>query len=553
MSKEQLQAASEEMAAANPPPINEATFKTNIATLLVKGESKMAQYQAAQTLLQQHSFITNPYTQTIHIYRNGIYAPTGDSHIKAWLQKTIQELRNRNFDGEVTAHIYNTTLQIDQPPQPPPNLICVKNGLLNLETLQLEPHTPHHYFFNQIPINYDPTANCPKFKKFLTEIVNPPYEQTLQEIAGYCLWRSYPAAKGFMLYGEGNNGKSTYVKIIEKMLGEENIAHIPLHKLNRDRFSTAQLHNRLANTFTEISDAEINDLSVFKAATGGDTLYGEFKFKNQFPFTNHAKQIFSANKIPRIETNNDNLATWRRWLLIPFEQDFTGRENKNLLSELCEEMEGIFVWALEGLRRLQSNNWQFSGDEGAEKTRNIYLEQSDSIGSFCNTCLTISPDGSVKKKQLYLWYADFCRKNKKPIETENSFFRRLPEFFSITEFQHKDENNHRERYIGGVEYAQDTQDTQYSTPTKEVFEKLLGVEKKHVYSVYPVTKTRDTRDFPNLSSFDLLPEPHGLAEGLPSECCMCGLKRCYYVHKVTYKLYCPNCARDVEEGKEVAK
>ena len=93
------------------------------------------------------------------------------------------------------------------------------------------------------------------------------------------------AKKAILLLGAGGNGKSTYLSLIVRFLGKINVATIPLHRLEVDKFSVSRLVGKLANICADLPSEHLAGTSTFKALTGGDTLSAEYKFKDSLTWT----------------------------------------------------------------------------------------------------------------------------------------------------------------------------------------------------------------------------------------------------------------------------
>jgi putative DNA primase/helicase len=116
--------------------------------------------------------------------------------------------------------------------------------------MQNEPFDPKYFIINKIEAKYDPNADCPTIKKFLTEVVPDVSDQeTLQEFSGFCLQRQYNHHKMLLLVDGGANGKSTFLGIIRAFLGNENICSVPIQTLVTNRFASAILYGKLANIY----------------------------------------------------------------------------------------------------------------------------------------------------------------------------------------------------------------------------------------------------------------------------------------------------------------
>jgi putative DNA primase/helicase len=201
------------------------------------------------------------------------------------------------------------------------------------------------------------------------------------ELIGYCLYRSYPFQKAFMLLGDGANGKSTLLGALQEFLSRENVSAVELQALDANRFKKAKLEGKLANIAPDISDEGLDSTSTFKALTGGDLLDAERKYESPFEFENHATLIFSANQKPAAE--DDTYAYKRRWIHFDFPHQFGGgecpecgdkchlpRPQEGLLSTFRDEHAGILNLAAEAFGKLwergrfQTATWDTEhGDE----------------------------------------------------------------------------------------------------------------------------------------------------------------------------------------------
>jgi putative DNA primase/helicase len=248
----------------------------------------------------------------------------------------------------------------------------------------------------------------------------------VQEVFGCCLLRDHPYHAAFMLVGDGKNGKTTLQNLLNAFLGKENVSHETLQELCYNRFSKAQLYGKLANTCADIPDTPLTQTGTFKMLTGNDPISAEYKFKNPFTFTNHAKLIFSCNKVP--ETKDDTDAYFRRWKIIPCNNVFTGEKcDPKILDKLTtpQELSGLFHWALEGLKRLIEKG-EFSGNEDIEEQRRQYIRKSNSSKAYIEERLQYDPNDKaiIPEAELYQKYIQFCNENglptsKKAILTQN--------------------------------------------------------------------------------------------------------------------------------------
>jgi phage/plasmid-associated DNA primase len=221
-------------------------------------------------------------TEEILGFEDGNYRPYKHM-VKQELAGLYKEDLTRSFVEEVLAQIQwtnyiereeinNFTIQIP-----------IKNGFFNLLTRELEPFDPEQVFTYKLNVKYDPEAECPKWKQFVTEIVYEEDIPLLQEMMGYCLLPAMPYHKLFWLYGTGRNGKSKVVTTLEHILSKDNVSNLNLSDFRESRrFSLCQLYGKLLNVSSEPPLSKYGlQTNVLKMISGEDTIHAELKGKNK--------------------------------------------------------------------------------------------------------------------------------------------------------------------------------------------------------------------------------------------------------------------------------
>lgn len=376
-------------------------------------------------------------TDEILIYSDGIYFRLGEQIIckllylafGSELNSRKKPVLNQNLVREILAAVragnyiridaFNTGLD----PITGEPLLNLKNGVLNLTTRKLLPHSPDYLFLNKSPVAYDPTATCPTFIEWRNEVLNPEYHPVIEEIAGSILWPDYRIQKAFMFYGPKRTGKGTMIRVLEALIGSDNCSHVSLQELANNKFKVANLFGKKINTFGDLPETCVVDVGYFKALTGEDTVEGEEKFKKAFNFKNTAKLVFSANVLPKLRVDDD--AYYNRWVIIPFENSFFGKEDASLTTDLTtpKELSGILNLALDGLERLIENGWKFSYMLDAGK---LYRQASNPVMSFLEDGYEPSDTHSIAKSDLFFEYKMYCKEhNLKPPTSMIAFSKEM--------------------------------------------------------------------------------------------------------------------------------
>lgn len=399
-------------------------------------DTNLIYYSLALYCQKTFSLFTYLESDQIYIYKDGIYIERGERILSKHLQETLQKYCISSLVREVLASIKRSTYKNRDEVKEDPNRICLANGILDIKTFQVTPHTPELIFLNKLPVKYDPKAKCPTIETFLSQTLNPDDIPVAQELAGYCLLKAYPIHKAFMLTGTGSNGKSTFIHVLKKFLGENNCASEPLHQLETNRFAPVSLYGKLANLFADLSSKALTETSMFKMLTGGvDPCPAENKFRDRFTYVNYAKMIFSCNRIPRSPDDTD--AFHRRWVRLPFPNQFLGKTaDKKLTQKLTTdaELSGFLNFALTGLQQLLKEG-EFSNSKSVDEMREEYIRQSDSVQAFIMDCIDMSPDEHTEKEVLYAEYTEYCRKMTYPCEANNTFHKVLRKLVRIEDYR----------------------------------------------------------------------------------------------------------------------
>ena len=289
--------------------------------------------------------------------------------------------------------------------------INLKNGMLDWENMVLEEHDKNYYSQFQLPIKYDENYKCPIWKETLKEWL--PDQKTryfLQEYIGYCLIPDTSFHKAVILHGAGSNGKSTFLDVISRIFGKDNLSNIPMHRLAQ-RFQTAYIQDKLINVCPDIDPSYLKETGVIKTLIAGESLRGEYKFGESFDFTPVVRLIFSANEIPKAR---DKTSGWyRRFEIVDFPNTFSEDDpgfDPYLKEKLYKEIPGIFNWALKGLKRLKNQGY-FTRSDSMEKAMADYMDENDSVRAFVREKTLIEPDKKIYGQELYEEYKSFCDVN----------------------------------------------------------------------------------------------------------------------------------------------
>ena len=313
-----------------------------------------------------------------------------------------------------------------------PYLVNVRNGLLDIRNMSFKEHTPSYLSTVQLNVEYNPQVDCPQFKKFLNEVLDCKLIPLVQEIVGYLLTTNTASQKAFVFWGPARTGKSTLLWVVEYLLlGKKNVSNIPWQEIG-DKFKTAELLGKLANVFSDLPSKSIDDTGIFKVVTGEDYLMAEKKNKNPFKFKPFARLVFSCNELPRNYVDRTE-GFYRRLIIVPFNRQIEkSKIDKALKYKFQREKEGILNWALEGLKRLYENNFEFSENELTDGVKKEYKRENNNVISFVEECCEIDSLFSCSRIEIYEAYKEFCGEAGLKALSQIKFNKELEGNFNIT-------------------------------------------------------------------------------------------------------------------------
>lgn len=522
-------------------------------------------------IMSEYTFITTDDSEDIYVYENGIYRPA-ENLIKANVEEVMKDDATTYYVSEIINHIKRRTYVPRSLFNAEKELLPVKNGLVDLTTFELKPFDQSKIFTFQLPVEYDPSADSPAIKKFISEICREGDIPILQEFLGYCLYADMPAHKSLWLYGTGRNGKSTLVRLMRMLLGDSCVASVMLEELDGSRrFTEARLFGKLANIIPEPSSERWLGTVYFKKLTGGDTISAEIKNKqNTIDFMNFAKFIIHGNRFPPV--SDTSIAFWERLIVIEFPNVFIKNAIPNYENVLVEKdggLSGFLNWCLEGLERLRRKNFQFTESKTSEDTKTEFMRVSNSPKYFLSTMCEFQSDAYVTKSELYDAYKDQCDREGLPIAGKNFFAKVVGETPHVYSKRKKVEGKVQRCWIGIKLKTEKEQEEEDQTEEKNICD-ACGYE-RYTYDWYGALFCKECWEWAEKKDHELdetdketeageteeqsvetedTKKASGL-EGLvrieEGECAICGEKK-FLDHIKDGNLVCPRCAEKIKSA-----
>ena len=370
----------------------------------------------------------------LHLYKDGIYV-SGQQEIESAMIQHIPPL-SKSRRSEVMAYL--DILIRENTPVAPAHMIAFRNGMYNIHDDTFSAFTPEHVITNKIDWDFNPNAYFEITDTVLNNIScnEPEIRALLEEMVGYCLYRRNELGKAFILTGDSNNGKSTFLNMLKTMLGKRNVSVLDLKKLG-DRFSTIMLFGKLANIGDDISDEFVADTAEFKKIVTGEAIDAEQKGQPKFDFEPYVKLIFSANNIPRIGKGRDSAAVLRRLVIIPFNAEFTkekmGDNFKPYIGDELkgqESMEYLILLGIRGLKRVLENR-KFTSSSKVQSELDDYEESNNPILGFFRETDKDEIENEPTN-EVYRRYTTYCSENSLQALSSGEFSKQVKKHYRLT-------------------------------------------------------------------------------------------------------------------------
>ncbi len=333
-----------------------------------------------------------------------------------------------------------------------PMLAGAINGTVDLRTGCLRRVRRSDYITMQLGTIYDADARCPVWQRFIDEICGGDKELAtyLQRAFGYSLTGDTSEQKLFMCYGDGANGKSVFLEVLQALL-HDYAATASFDTFDADTMGgasndIASLRGKRVVAVIEANEDRRLSEGRVKALTGRDRISCRFLYGEFFSYLPNFKVWMATNHKPIIRGTDRGI--WRRIQLIPFRQSFEGREDRDLHVKLKAELPGILNWALEGLALRGEHGL---GTAAAVEAATLeYREDDDAIGQWLDECVVLLPEHVTSARETVASCEKWCVRQGYPPPTPNQLGRRLTTIPGV-----RRERRHGERsYIGlGLKFS----------------------------------------------------------------------------------------------------
>jgi putative DNA primase/helicase len=311
------------------------------------------------------------------------------------------------------------------------SVVATSNGLLDVTSLQLYPHTPLYFGHVSVPFPYDPDAAMPtKWLAFLEELwpQEPDAIDVLGEWFGYVISGRLDLHKIFVMIGPTRGGKGVIARILTALIGKRNVCGPTLGSLGGE-FGLAPL---LGKSLAIISDARSGNggknssvvVERLLSISGEDTLTVNRKYRDQWSGKLPVRLHVISNELPRL--GDASSAIVGRLVLLLTTSSWLGKENYELETGLRTELTGILNWSLEGLRRLTlDNDNHFTRFAAADEAITTMQDLASPVGAFVRERCKLDAAAEIAVDDLYCAYKEWCELAEYPKSPKAHFGRDL--------------------------------------------------------------------------------------------------------------------------------
>ena len=311
---------------------------------------------------------------------------------------------------------------------PADKLVSMQNGLFQMDQMVLFPHSLGFFTYNSLPFEYDPSATCSNWLRFLDDVWpnDDESKELLQEYFGYILSGDTRQQKFLNIIGPRRSGKGTINRVLTELLGQANVVSPQMEEL----CDTFGLQPWLGKQLASFTDARVTTknaagvVSQLLRIVGADTVTVNRKNKESWSGYLPTRIIVYSNEMLQLAENSNALTG--RMLVLTMEHSFYGKEDVTLADRLIEELAGIFNWALEGHKRRTARLGQrFIQPQSSKDTLEEMARLSNPLIDFMEEVLEFGNGFEVSKDDLFACYKQWAAKKNFHVGTEMSFKRRF--------------------------------------------------------------------------------------------------------------------------------
>lgn len=413
--------------------MNEQTKNINdLRASFLNADGKKINMNKVFEYVKEHEHI-KIWKRTPYIYEDGRYVEDADGiRPGARIKSKIMDLILPDFrTPEIVSRIYrriedDAAFMLTEDEKQPATWINFRNAFFDAATGEFHEHTPDVFSLNQLPFEYDPNEQTsgPATEEFLRfALYREGALELFLEFVGLAMTTDTGWQKFLLLTGQGGNGKSVLIDMIENVIGSENVSRLSMDDLEQ-RFAKAEVLGKLANLCADLKTGDRKDVANFKQFTGGDELRAENKGVRGFKFRPYASNVFSSNAVPRL-VGEESDAIYRRMLILlidrkPVEPDI------RLPEKLKAERKHFLHMCVDALRRLYARGAFVECPSSTTMVEDAKKDNNSTDAFLSDLCETGTTDGHwTNRTTLYDAYRNYCEEEGRIPKSNTEFYKTL--------------------------------------------------------------------------------------------------------------------------------
>ncbi|WP_271605798.1 DNA primase family protein [Bradyrhizobium sp. CCBAU 11434] len=312
-------------------------------------------------------------------------------------------------------------------------LVDRENGRVQYRLRATRGHDRADMLTAVVPYKYDPKAKRPHFDAFLDLFQPEPQKRrTVQQYSGMSL-TAQPVQRVMYHTGTGGNGKSVYLEVLSRVLGDGLSVGVPAETVsgqaqNNPSAPTPDIARCYAKRYLRIAelpkDAPLK-METIKKLTGGERWPVRTMYKGYFEFKPTAKPHMSGNGEPKFDGSDGGMQ--RRLIIVPWSVTLPTekhRDFEDVVAEIAAEGSGILNWLIQGAEDFLNSGLIISED--VLQTTAEHFAEMDPVGQFAEAHVRADPGGlGVPARAMFHAYKAWCEVNGKAHMHETRFGRTM--------------------------------------------------------------------------------------------------------------------------------
>jgi P4 family phage/plasmid primase-like protien len=313
------------------------------------------------------------------------------------------------------------------------NYIPFANGVWDVANHKLLPHSPDFLLTWKLPREYPSVFGLEyrSIDRFLNQVTknNQQLKNILIAAANAVLLGRCDLQKAIYLVGNGGNGKGSFLRLLEMLVGDMNTHSTTLHDLCDNQFEIANIYKKRLIICPD-EDKRFGGLSRFKSITGGDSIRGEKKGKDAFKFRYEGMVAIASND--PIFLGDSSYGLSRRLITIPFKYQVPIDERRDLEAEFTADLPAFTSYLLS-----LDRDWVKSILMGSDRVTEVretewdLTTRTDSIAGFYDDALIFDVGAKTSTSLMYKAYQDYCKESGLSAKSIHKFTPELIELCGI--------------------------------------------------------------------------------------------------------------------------